>query len=196
MEMLKKFRIQKNILAINAAVPFVALSIDFLCGRLGANPPEAFIRTTGIMAILFLTLSLCVTPMVRGLKIKWLLPHRRVLGLCAFYYATAHLISYIFFDKSGVVKDVIEDIVKRPFILVGFLSFLLMIPLAATSTATAMRKLGIKKWNKLHMATYAIAVGAVVHFAMIVKSDYFYPGLFGVLIVVLFAWRIRRKLSN
>lgn len=196
MSLLRKFSVQSNILFLNGFVPLVALSLDLYNGQLGANPPEAIIRTTGVLSIIFLVLTLFVTPLVRGLKLNWALPHRRNLGLWSFYYACIHLIAYIAFDKSGKLDDVIADIVKRPFILVGFMGFLLMIPLAATSNTFSLKKLGIKKWNLLHKATYLISIAAAIHFTMIVKSDYFYPTLFSVAIAILMLWRVRFQIAK
>ncbi|MCX6126562.1 MAG: sulfoxide reductase heme-binding subunit YedZ [Proteobacteria bacterium] len=191
MNFLRKHTIQKNILIFNGAIPFVALCFDWLGGKLGANPPEAFIRTTGVIAIVFLVLSLTVTPLVRGRKWNWLMPHRRALGLGAFYYGCVHMLGYAVFDKSFGLAEIAVDIAKRPFILLGFTSFLLMVPLAATSNSASIRKLGIKRWNKLHKLTYIIAGCAAVHYWMIVKSAIFYPALFAAAIVGLLLWRVK-----
>ncbi len=187
---LKSADFQKNLLLINALVPLVMLSYDWFYGKLGANPPEAIIRTTGILAILFLILSLAVTPASFYLKWNWSIKHRRWLGLWAFYYAILHLVAYAFFDKSLDIVSILVDIKKRPFILLGFVGFMLMIPLAVTSTNKMIQKLGPKKWKKLHKLTFLIALVTSIHFWLIVKSDLFYPGLvaasFAVLVVLRF----------
>jgi DMSO/TMAO reductase YedYZ heme-binding membrane subunit len=192
MNVLRKHDFQKKILIFNSAIPLAALCFDWLGGRLGANPTEAFIRTTGVMAILFMVLTLAVSPMVRGFKWNWLMPHRRALGLGAFYYACVHMLGYSVFDKSLNVLEIVADIAKRPFILLGFSGFLLMAPLAVTSNSASLRKLGIKRWKRLHTLTYVIAVCAAIHYWMIVKSDVFYPALFAFAITLLLLWRIQR----
>ena len=196
MNVLRKHAFQKKLLILNGVIPFAALCLDWLGGRLGANPPEAFIRTTGVMAILFVVLTLSVSPMVRGLKWNWLMPHRRALGLASFFYGCVHMLGYAVFDKSLKVSEIVADITKRPFILLGFTAFLLMIPLAVTSNSASLRKLGIKRWNRLHKLTYVIAICAAIHFWMIVKSDVFYPALFASAITLLLLWRIQRFKSG
>ena len=189
MNVLRQIRVQKNLILINGSLPLVLLSFDWWSGRLGANPPEAFIRSTGVMALFFLVLTLAVTPLVRHLKLRWLLPHRRWLGLASFYYAIVHLLGYGWFDKGFVFDDISADIIKRPFILLGFTAFLMMTPLAITSTSAMMRKLGIKRWKALHRAVYPLAVIAGMHYWKIVKSDVFYPGIFLAMIAALLLLR-------
>ncbi|MBY0413974.1 MAG: sulfoxide reductase heme-binding subunit YedZ [Bdellovibrionales bacterium] len=189
-EILKSADFQKKLLLINSLVPLVMLILDWYFGKLGANPPEAIIRTTGIMAILFLILSLVVTPLSFYLKWNWTIKHRRWLGLWAFYYAVLHLVAYALFDKSLDLGSIIVDIKKRPFILLGFVGFLLMIPLAMTSTNKMIQKLGPKKWKKLHKLTFIIAFVTSIHFWLIVKSDLFYPGLVAASFLILITLRI------
>lgn len=192
MNVLRKNAFQKKLLILNGSIPFIALCLDWLGGRLGANPPEAFIRTTGVMTIIFLVLTLAISPLGRARKWNWLLPHRRALGLGAFYYGCVHMLGYAVFDKSLRLPEIASDIAKRPFILLGFTAFLLMIPLALTSNTAALRKLGIKRWSKLHKLTYLIALCGAVHYWMIVKSDLFYPALFAAAIALLLIWRLQR----
>ncbi len=184
---------QKNLIWVDGVLRLFLLSYDWSQGNLGANPPEAVIRTTGILAILFLALSLMVTPLVHVMKWMWLVKHRRALGLGAFFYGLIHLIAYSLFDKEFDTALILEDIAKRPFILLGFLGLVLMVPLAITSTNRMIQKMGAKKWRRLHQLSYVVAILVAIHFWLIVKSDYFYPGLFAVIFAVLLASRIYVK---
>jgi sulfoxide reductase heme-binding subunit YedZ len=112
-----------------------------------------------------------------------------MLGLYAFFYGTLHLITYSIFDKSLSLSAIVADTFQRPFILVGMLAFLLMIPLAVTSTNAMIKRLG-KHWAKLHKLTYLVAIGGVLHFYLIVKSDIFYPALFGLILAILLGYRL------
>lgn len=195
-DLLKDFNFQKRLLWLNGLVPLLMLVLDLASGRLGANPPEAIIRTTGVVAILFLTLTLSVTPLAELFKLTWLIRHRRWLGLWSFYYACVHLLSYSVFDKGFRFSDIVQDIIKRPFILLGFAAFVLMIPLAVTSTNEMIRRLGNKNWKLLHRLTYLIAVFSVMHFWLIVKSDIFYPGIFAFLNIVLLSYRLLKLIKK
>lgn len=188
----KDVTFQKRLLWLNGALPAVFLLSDLMTGRLGANPPEAILRTTGVVAIIFLVLTLMVTPLMRQRPLLWLARHRRWLGLWSFYYAALHLAAYAVFDKELVAAEIARDIVKRPFILLGFAAFLLLIPLAITSTDRMVLRLGPKRWKRLHRATYLIAILATLHYDLIVKSDIFYPVLFALAFLLLFALRFAR----
>jgi sulfoxide reductase heme-binding subunit YedZ len=131
-----------------------------------------------------------VTPLRKLFHLNWLLKQRRLLGLVAFFYAAAHFLTYLAFDRDWRLITVPADVWQRPFIALGLLSFLLMIPLAATSTNAMIKKLGGRKWNRLHRLTYYIAIGGVIHYYLIVKSDTSWPLLFGVAVAVLLGWRI------
>lgn len=189
--MLKEARFQHQLLLFNAAIPFFWLVTDGARDRLGANPAEALTRTSGVLALVFLTLSLTVTPVVRRWRWTWAARHRRLLGLASFFYALFHLVTYLGFDRGWKLGDVPADIAKRPFILVGMFCFFLMIPLAVTSTDRMIRRMGGKSWKSLHRLTYVIAVGGVVHYALIVKSDFTYPLLFGLAVGGLLLLRVR-----
>lgn len=192
-ETLQSAEFQKKLLWVNGSLPALFLFLDWYNRNLGANPPESIIRTTGVVAIVFLVLTLSVSPIVKMTKWSWIARHRRWLGLFSFYYALLHLLTYAVFDKSLSVTDILVDIKKRPFILLGFTAFVLMIPLAITSTNNFIRKLGGKKWKDLHQLTYPVAILATVHFWMIVKSDIFYPAIFAVIFSVLLLYRIVKK---
>lgn len=180
---------QKNVLWLNGLLPIILLSIDYISGNLGSNPPEAIIRTTGVISILFLILTLSITVFANLTKQAWIIRHRRWLGLFSFYYACLHFLSYIIFDKQSLWMEIYKDIFKRPFILLGFLSLVLMIPLAATSTNKMIAKLGVKNWKRLHKMTYLISFLATIHFWKIVKSDIFYPAVTATIFIVLMTLR-------
>jgi sulfoxide reductase heme-binding subunit YedZ len=116
-----------------------------------------------------------------------------MLGLFAFFYGLMHLITYVWFDKFFAFSVIVKDVISRPFILVGMASFLLMIPLAATSTNGMIKRLGGKRWNRLHKLTYLVGIGGVIHFWMIVKSDIRIPLYFGIVLGLLFVYRIISK---
>jgi sulfoxide reductase heme-binding subunit YedZ len=142
-----------------------------------------------VLCLIFLVLGLMVTPLRKIYGWNWLLKQRRLIGLLAFFYGTAHLVTYIAFDRDWQLGTVAADIIKRPFIAIGMFSFGLMVPLAITSTNAMIKRLGGKRWGQLHRLTYVVALGGVVHYYLIVKSDITYPALFGFAVAVLLGWR-------
>ncbi|HJS52162.1 MAG TPA: protein-methionine-sulfoxide reductase heme-binding subunit MsrQ [Pyrinomonadaceae bacterium] len=183
-------RFYKALIAINALIPLALLLIDAYRGRLGANPIEFFLRTTGVLTLVFLLITLAVTPLRKVSGWNSIIRYRRMLGLFAFFYGCLHLITYSIFDKSFGVGAIVGDVAQRPFIAVGMAGFLMMVPLAVTSTNAMVKRLGGKNWARLHKLTYAAAILGVIHFWMIVKSDIFYPMLFGLVLAVLFSIRL------
>lgn len=183
-------KFNKILLFINALVPLSLLSYDAWRGNLGANPVEFFLRTTGVLTLVFLLITLCVTPARKYFGWNGLVKFRRMLGLYAFFYGALHLVTYSVFDKSLNFSAIVADVWQRPFIAVGMLAFFLLIPLAVTSTNGMIKRLGGKNWARLHKLTYGVAVLGVIHFWMIVKSDVFYPALFGIALAFLFFYRI------
>ncbi|HEY0460740.1 MAG TPA: protein-methionine-sulfoxide reductase heme-binding subunit MsrQ [Pyrinomonadaceae bacterium] len=191
-------KFNKILLFINSAVPLGLLSFDAFRGNLGANPVEFFLRTTGVLTLAFLLITLSVTPARKYFGWNNLVKFRRMLGLFAFFYGFLHLVTYSIFDKSLSPSAIVADVWQRPFIAVGMLAFFLLIPLAVTSTRGMIKRLGGKNWARLHKLTYVIAILGVVHFWMIVKSDVFYPLLFGIALAILLFYRIynaRQKLK-
>lgn len=184
-------KFNKIVIFINGLVPLALLFWDFLFGKLGANPVEFFLRTTGVLTLVFLLITLSVTPLRKYYGWNKLIKFRRMLGLYAFFYGCLHLITYSIFDKSLSVSAIIGDVWQRPFIAFGMFAFFLLIPLAVTSTNGIIKRLGGKNWQKLHRLTYFAALAGVVHFWMIVKSDVFYPLLFGSILAVLLGYRIQ-----
>lgn len=183
-------KFNKIVIFINSLVPLALLVWDAVRGNLGANPVEFFLRTSGVLTLVFLLVSLAITPLRKYTGWNGLVKFRRMLGLYAFFYGFLHFTAYIGFDRSFSLSSAIGDIWQRPFIAVGIASFFLMIPLAVTSTNRMIKRLGGKNWQKLHRLSYLIAIGGVVHFYMIVKSDLTYPILFGLILAGLLGYRI------
>ncbi|WP_267124491.1 protein-methionine-sulfoxide reductase heme-binding subunit MsrQ, partial [Xanthomonas sacchari] len=161
---------------------------------LGADPVAEVEHRTGLWALRLLLLTLAITPLRQLTGQSVLLRFRRMLGLYAFFYATVHLAAYLGLDLRGYWTQIFEEIVKRPYITVGFLAWLLLVPLAITSTQGWMRRLK-RNWGKLHKAVYAIGVLAVLHFWWLVKSDIREPLLYAAILAVLLGWRGWRALS-
>ena len=190
-------KFNKFLISLNALIPLAFLAYDAFRGQLGANPLEFFLRTTGVLTLTFILITLAVTPLRKIFGWNPLIKYRRMLGLYAFFYASIHLITYSVADKSLDLKAIIADVWQRPFIAIGMLAFTMLVPLAVTSTNGWVKRLGGKKWGRLHKLSYAIAVLGVIHFWMIVKSDVFYPAIFGLVVAVLLGYRMvaNRKAS-
>ncbi|HTT38416.1 MAG TPA: protein-methionine-sulfoxide reductase heme-binding subunit MsrQ [Burkholderiales bacterium] len=171
-------------------IPLVHLGWLGLRGRLGANPIEYITHSTGWWTLAFLLLTLTITPARRLTNWNWLLKLRRMLGLYAFFYVCLHFTTYLWLDQFFDWKSIVKDIGKRPFITVGFAAFLLLIPLASTSTHAMVRRLGARRWQRLHRAVYAIGVLGVLHFWWLVKKDIREPLIFGALLGALLLVRL------
>lgn len=176
---------------IAALFPLTRLVVFGFTDRLGANPIEFITRSTGLWTLVFLCITLTITPLRRLTGVGALLRFRRMLGLYAFFYASLHFTTYIWFDKWFSLADILKDIGKRPFITVGFAAFLLLVPLAATSPRAAARKLG-RRWQTLHRAIYAIAALAILHFWWMKagKHDLILPKVYGAIVIALLGWRV------
>jgi len=189
-------RFYKILVATNALIPLGLLAYDGWRGQLGANPIEFFLRTTGVLTLGFLIVTLAVTPLRKMFGWNSLIKFRRMLGLFAFFYGTLHLLTYSVFDRSLSLSAIVGDVAQRPFIAIGMAAFLMLIPLAVTSTNGWVKRLGGKKWSRLHRLTYVAAILGVIHFWMIVKSDVFYPALFGIVLAGLLIYRLMPKRSS
>src|SRR5205085_8116998 len=152
---MKDTRFAKLVLFINSLVPLVLLLWDLARHQVGANPLEFVTRTTGMLTLVFLLISLAVTPLRRITGLNWLIRFRRMLGLFAFFYGSLHLMTYVAFDRFFHFTTVPGDIFRRRFIAVGMAAFFLMLPLAITSTDKMIKRLGGKRWAKLHRIVYA-----------------------------------------
>lgn len=174
-----------------AMMPLVVLVWDGYSGSLGPNPVEAVTHRTGDWVLRFLFITLAVTPIRRISGWHGILRLRRMLGLFAFFYACLHFVTYIWLDQNFMLSEVIKDIAKRPYITVGFTCFVALFPLAITSNKTMIKRLGARRWQRLHRLVYPIAIGGVLHYLWLVKSDITEPLLYAVLLVVLFILRMR-----
>ena len=190
---MKDTRFAKVLIFINGLIPLMLLLWDTYRKQVGANPLEFVTRTTGMLTIVFLLLSLTVTPLRRITGANWLVKFRRMLGLYAFFYGFMHLMTYVSFDCFFKLKTIPADVAQRPFIAVGMFTFFLMVPLAITSTNKMVIRLGGKRWNRLHKLTYLAGVGGVLHYWMLVKSDTRIPLTFGFVLFVLLGYRLVMK---
>jgi methionine sulfoxide reductase heme-binding subunit len=179
-------------------LPFAWLFYGAFANTLGANPAEAIIRSTGDWTLRMLCVVLAVTPLRVMTATPQLARFRRMLGLFVYFYAALHLTAYAWLDMGFDVAEVVKDIAKRPFILVGFLAFLLLTPLAATSFNRAIKTLGAARWQMLHKAVYAIAGLGVLHFFWMRsgKNDYAEVAVYAAIIGVLLAWRVWDRLKK
>ena len=164
-------------------------------GGLGADPVAEIEHRLGLWALRLLMITLAITPLRQITGQAVLVRFRRMLGLYAFAYATLHLSAYLILDLRGYWTQIFEEIAKRPYITVGFLAWLLLVPLAATSTTAAIRRLG-RTWARLHKLVYAVGVLAVLHFWWLVKSDIREPALYAGILTALLAWRVIRHLRD
>ena len=188
----------KPVAFVLACLPFAWLVFAAFADRLGANPAEALIRSLGDWTLRFLVLVLAITPLRVSLGWPALLRLRRMVGLFVFFYACMHLLAYAWFDMEFDVAGIAVDVIKRPFILVGFLSWLLLLPLAATSFNRAIRTLGARRWQLLHRAVYVIAGLAVLHFFWMRagKNNFAEVAVYAAILGSLLAWRLWRRLKN
>jgi sulfoxide reductase heme-binding subunit YedZ len=157
---------------------------------LGANPVEFITRSTGTWTLVALMLTLAVTPLRRLTGWNSLLRYRRMLGLFAYFYVCLHFVTYIWLDQSFSLHGIVKDIVKRPFITVGFVAFVLLLPLALTSTNAMMRRLG-RRWQQLHRLIYLIGILGVLHYFWLVKRDLTQPLIYGAILLLLLSFRLR-----
>jgi methionine sulfoxide reductase heme-binding subunit len=183
----------KLVLFINSLVPITLLLWDVYHKRVGPNPLEFATRTTGMLTLVFLCLALAVTPLRKIFGLNALVKFRRMLGLFAFFYGSLHLLTYVWFDRSFKLLSVGDDVVRRPFILAGMTAFVLMVPLAITSTDKLVKRLGGKRWATLHRLVYLAAIAGVVHFWMLVKSDTRLPLTFAFIVFFLLGYRLLLK---
>jgi sulfoxide reductase heme-binding subunit YedZ len=160
-----------------------------ITGGLGANPIEFITHATGDWTLRFLLITLTVTPLRKLLQWPELVRFRRMFGLFAFFYGCLHMLTYVWLDKFFAWGEMLKDVAKRPFITAGFTAFVLLVPLAITSTAGWIRRLGGKRWQMLHRLIYVSAVAGVVHYYWLVKSDIRLPVFYGALVVVLLTYR-------
>ncbi len=188
----KQFKAIKAVLFVAALLPFLRLVLFTFTDRLGANPIEFITRSTGDWTLYFLIFTLAVTPLRKLLNWAWLLRLRRMLGLYAFFYVCLHFMCFFWFDHNFDLQEMWKDVLKRPFITVGFTAFVLLIPLAVTSTNAMVKRLGYKRWQALHRLVYLIACLGVLHFVWMRagKNNFGDPILYGSIIAVLLLMRL------
>jgi sulfoxide reductase heme-binding subunit YedZ len=180
----------KVVVFLLGLAPIGVLGWRALHGGLTANPIEFITHSTGDWTLLFLIFTLCISPLRKLLRLPELIRFRRMLGLFAFFYVCLHFSTWLVLDKFFDLSEMWKDVIKRRFITVGFTAFVLLIPLAITSTAGWIRRLGGKRWQQLHRAIYAAAVLGVIHYYWLVKSDVRKPLMYGAVVAILLAWRL------
>ena len=175
---------------INSLIPLSLLLWDLYFKKVGPNPLEFVTRTMGMLTLVFLLLTLSITPLRKIFGVNDLVKARRMIGLFAFFYGALHLLTYVWFDQFFNLRSIVSDVTQRRFILVGMTAFLLMVPLAITSTNKMVKRLGGKAWARLHRVVYVAAILGVLHFWMLVKSDVRLPLTFGFILALLLAHRL------
>ena len=180
----------KPVLFVFCLVPLGAIAWPFLRQQIIPDPAAFIQHSTGDWVLRLLVITLTITPARKILGLPELIRFRRMLGLFAFFYVCLHFLTYVGFDKLFNLTDILKDVAKRPYITVGFTAFVLLIPLAVTSTAGWIRRLGGRRWQMLHRLIYIAAVCGVVHYYWLVKSAVFRPLAYGAMVAVLLAWRL------
>jgi sulfoxide reductase heme-binding subunit YedZ len=180
------------------AIGFIPAAWTFYLGvidRLGAEPIKALEHALGLWSLRFLIASLSVTPLRDLFGIR-LIGHRRMLGLLAFYYAALHLLTWLVLDQGGALDAIVKDIIKRPYITIGMLAFVILIPLAVTSNATMIRRIGGATWQRLHRWVYLAVALAALHFVMVVKAWPLEPLVYAAIVAALLLYRVRGALQR
>jgi sulfoxide reductase heme-binding subunit YedZ len=186
----KYFNQLKAALFLASLIPLIRLGWYGYSSQLGANPIEFITRSLGTWTLVFLLITLSITPLRKLSGWSWLIKLRRMAGLFAFFYALLHFITYIWLDQFFDLHDIYKDVIKRPFITIGFAAFILLIPLAITSTNAMIKRLGGKRWLLLHRLIYLIAVFGVLHYWWLVKKDITQPLIYSAVLATLLAYRI------
>jgi methionine sulfoxide reductase heme-binding subunit len=189
-------RVVKPAVFVACLGPLTWLVYNAVWRDLGANPVETITNTTGIWTLRFLAITVAITPLRWVSKWNAIITFRRMIGLYAFFYGTLHFLIYFILDRSLVLDDLWEDIVKRPYITVGFTAFMLMVPLALTSTTGWIRRLGGKRWNLLHKLVYISAALGVVHYWWKVKLDVTNPMYYAAIVAALLGARLVRWVAR
>src|SRR5882724_5062580 len=183
-------RFAKLLVLVNAGVPLALLAWDAFHHKLGANPVNFAILTTGMLALVFLMLTLLVTPLRKISGWNWLIFSRRTFGLYAFFYASLHFLIFFSLDRSFSISSTLSEMVKRKYLLVGITGLLVMVPLAVTSTNAMIKRLGGKRWRALHRLAYVAAIAGVIHYYMQVKADVRKPLAFAAALTILLGYRL------
>ena len=185
----------KALLFLASLIPLGRLIWLAFSDGLGANPIEFITRSTGTWTLVFLLLTLSITPLRRLTGRNALIRYRRMLGLFAFFYACLHFTTYIWLDQFFEWPAIVKDVIKRPFITIGFAAFVLLIPLAATSTQAMQRRLK-RRWQQLHRLVYLIAICGVLHYWWLVKKDVTEPAWYALALTLLLGFRLVQRFIN
>ena len=193
---MKYFPQLKAALFLASLIPLIRLSWYGYSSQLGANPIEFITRSLGTWTLVFLLITLSITPLRKLSGWSWLIKLRRMAGLFTFFYSLLHFITYIWLDQFFDLSSIYKDVIKRPFITIGFTAFILLIPLAVTSTNAMIKKLGGKRWQLLHRLIYLIAIFAVLHYWWLVKKDITQPFIYAAILSILLGYRVLINLLN
>ena len=192
----RNFNRSKPVLFILILFPSLLWAYQFVTGNLGVNPIEKLMDELGLMALRLIIITLMITTLSNIKSLKSIVVLRRMIGLFAFYYVCLHFSTYIVLDHFLDMQFIIQDIIKRPFITFGFISFLFLIPLASTSTNNMIKRLGFKLWKKIHYLIYPVAILASMHFYVLVRADKTEPVIYMGIIILLLLQRIFKKLTR
>ena len=192
----RNFNRSKPVLFIIILFPSLLWAFQFVTGNLGVNPIEKLMDELGLMALRLIIITLMITTLSNIRPLKSIVVLRRMIGLFAFYYVCLHFSTYIVLDHFLDMQFIIQDIIKRPFITFGFISFLFLIPLASTSTNNMIKRLGFKLWKKIHYLIYPVAILASMHFYVLVRADKTEPVIYMGIIILLLLHRIFKRLTR
>ena len=192
----RNFNRSKPVLFILILFPSLLWAYQFVTGNLGVNPIEKLMDELGLMALRLIIITLMITTLSNIKPLKSIVVLRRMIGLFAFYYVCLHFSTYIVLDHFLDMQFIIQDIIKRPFITFGFISFLFLIPLASTSTNNMIKRLGFKLWKKIHYLIYPVAILASMHFYVLVRADKTEPVIYMAIIILLLLHRIFKRLTR
>ena len=192
----RNFNRSKPVLFILILFPSLLWAFQFITGNLGVNPIEKLMDELGLMALRLIIITLMITTLSNIRPLKSIVVLRRMIGLFAFYYVCLHFSTYIVLDHFLDIQFIIQDIIKRPFITFGFISFLFLIPLASTSTNNMIKRLGFKLWKKIHYLIYPVAILASMHFYVLVRADKTEPVIYMGIIILLLLHRIFKRLTR
>ena len=190
----QSFKKIKPLIFLGIFFPSIFWSYQFINGSLGVNPIEKFMDNMGEMALRLIVLTLFISSLSEFKKFRFLIDVRRMIGLFAFFYVSCHFLTYIALDHFFDMNFIIKDIIKRPFITFGFISFVFLIPLVITSPKKMLKKLGFKVWKKIHYLIYPAAILSSVHFYMLVRANKIEPAIYIFLILVLLIYRLYFKI--
>ncbi len=192
----RNFNRSKPVLFILILFPSLLWAYQFITGNLGVNPIEKLMDELGLMALRLIIITLMITTLSNIKSLKSIVVLRRMIGLFAFYYVCLHFSTYIVLDHFLDMQFIIQDIIKRPFITFGFISFLFLIPLASTSTNNIIKRLGFKLWKKIHYLIYPVAILASMHFYVLVRADKTEPVIYMGIIILLLLHRIFKRITR